>query len=222
VDQYNPLDKRNLGKSVAEALLDRALVPLPTLGRGKGFPGAGVYAIYYFGLSLPYPPYQPLADHNNRSEDLTPIYVGKAIPRGARTAGVGVDTPTGTALFSRLQKHAESITNANNLALNDFKCRFLLVDDIWIPLGESLLIQRYRPLWNVLIDGFGNHNPGAGRRNSRRPAWDTLHPGRPWANLLTRSNSLTEGELIQSIEDFFAGKVVPTKSVTEAMEDEES
>ena len=50
-----------------------------------------------------------------------------------------------------------------------------------IPLGESLMIARTSPLWNAVIDGFGNHDPGKGRIAGMRPIWDTLHPGRPWA-----------------------------------------
>jgi len=42
---FNPLDKRNLGESVAEALLQVEAQPLPP----KQFIGAGVYAIYYAG-----------------------------------------------------------------------------------------------------------------------------------------------------------------------------
>lgn len=115
MDQYNPLDKRNLGRSVAEALLESKLVALPAPGSREGFVGTGVYAIYYLGTHSPYPPYQRLADYNNQSDELIPIYVGKAIPRGARTAGVGLDAPVGTVLFSRLQEHAESIRDAVNL-----------------------------------------------------------------------------------------------------------
>ena len=77
--------------------------------------------------------------------------------------------------------HAESIRAATNLNLADFFCRYLVVDDIWIPLGKSLLIARFSPLWNFLINGFGNHDPGAGRYQGMRPRWDTIHPGRGWA-----------------------------------------
>lgn len=222
MDQYNPLDKRNLGRSVAEALLERELVPLPAPGSRQGFAGAGVYAIYYFGAHGPYPPYQRLAEHNSGVDELFPIYVGKAIPRGARTAGVGLDAPVGTVLFRRLQEHAESIQNAVNLELDDFRCRYLQVDDIWIPLGESLLIQRFRPIWNVLVGGFGNHDPGGGRRDQRRSAWDTIHPGRGWAKRLNQPHQATPDELNQRIEEFLTGEFVPTLSVLKAMEDEES
>lgn len=223
MDPYNPLDKRNLGRSVAEALLESDLVSLPASESRESFVGAGVYAIYYFGERSPYPPYQRLADHNNQTaNELIPIYVGKAIPRGARTAGVGIDAPVGTVLFGRLQEHGESIVDAVNLDLDDFKCRYLQVDDIWIPLGESLLIQRFRPIWNVLVGGFGNHDPGGGRRNQRRSAWDTIHPGRGWAARLNQPYPLTSDELNRRVEAFLAGGSVPTLSVQEAMESDES
>lgn len=48
---YNPLDKLNLGRSVAEALL---LAPVLPLGEIPDLPGAGVYAIYYSGDFEPY------------------------------------------------------------------------------------------------------------------------------------------------------------------------
>jgi len=220
LDQYNPLDKRNLGRSVAEALLERNLVTLPSSESRDRFVGAGVYAIYYFGVNSPFPPYKQLADHNNQNEDLIPIYVGKAIPEGARMAGVGLDAPAGTALFNRLRQHGNSIRAAANLDLNDFKCRFLLVDDIWIPLGESLLIQRFRPIWNVLVDGFGNHDPGSGRSNQQRSAWDTIHSGRDWAERLPNPNQATSEEIMRQIERFLLGETVPTIPILEAMTDE--
>ena len=90
-----------------------------------------------------------------------------------------------------------------NLDLADFSCRFLEVDDIWIPLGESLLIQFYRPLWNSVVDGFGNHDPGGGRYKGASPSWDTLHPGRHWAASCAASKIL-EPQLRQSIAAFWA------------------
>jgi hypothetical protein len=79
------------------------------------------------------------------------------------------------------------------LGIKDFHCRFLVVDDIWIPLGESLLIAKFSPVWNSLIDGFGNHDPGKGRYEGMRPRWDVLHPGRTWAGKCQpRKESLAE------------------------------
>ena len=46
---------------------------------------------------------------------------------------------------------------------------------------EASLIRKFQPLWNSIIDGFGNHDPGKGRYNQAKSGWDVLHPGRSWA-----------------------------------------
>jgi hypothetical protein len=171
---FNPLAKRNLGKSVVDALLETPALPLKDIGL---FPGAGVYAIYYHG---PFPNYKPLSLLNNKSSEY-PIYVGKAIPKGGRKGTSADASLDSTALSKRLQEHKASIESAKSLKIGDFTYRCLVVDDIWIPLGETLIIQRFRPLWNQVVDGFGNHNPGKGRHAGMRPSWDELHPGRAWA-----------------------------------------
>jgi len=191
---FNPLDKRNLGHSVAEALLDRPIMPLPP----DVFEGAGIYVIYYVGN---YPPYKPITAKNQNNCFRAPLYVGKAVPEGARKGGLGLDVPAGKVLFKRLMEHAKSIQEAINLELNDFRCRYLVTDDIWIPLGESLVIEMFKPLWNQLIDGFGNHDPGSGRYNQQRSPWDIIHPGRAWA-LKCRENVKTEKSILKSIEEF--------------------
>lgn len=172
---YNPLDKKNLGSSVAEALLGRKPHPLGSLA---SFHGAGLYAIYYRG---PFPAYTKLAEQNQKDDLFAPIYVGKAIPSGGRKGTIGPEGAKSKALAGRLREHTESIRATSNLKVEDFLCRYLVVDDIWIPLGESLLISKFAPIWNTLIDGFGNHDPGSGRYKGMRPKWDVLHPGRPWA-----------------------------------------
>ena len=57
-EPYNPLDKRYLGKSVADALVEREPCALPP---EEPFVGAGVYAIYYTGG---HPLYEPIAARN--------------------------------------------------------------------------------------------------------------------------------------------------------------
>jgi hypothetical protein len=184
--QYNPLDKLNLGKSVAEALLDRppsALDDLPV------FDGAGIYAIYYTGS---FEIYAPLAKRNQENMDW-PIYIGKAIPTGGRKGATPFSDVVGKYLWNRLSEHADSIRATKNLRIADFKCRHLVVDDIWIPLGETLLISQFKPPWNVVLDGFGNHDPGSGRYLGYRPMWDVVHPGRTWAlKCRERKESLAE------------------------------
>jgi hypothetical protein len=107
--------------------------------------------------------------------------VGKAVPDGARKGTLLAEPLGSSALSRRLREHADSISATANLRLEDFSVRYLVVDDIWIPLGESLMIAKFSPLWNQLVDGFGNHDPGAGRHAGMRPRWDVLHPGRTWA-----------------------------------------
>jgi hypothetical protein len=201
---YNPLAKHNLGISVADALLARTPVPL---GKLPAFKGAGIYAIYYSG---PFPAYQAIALRNGDGKCEWPIYVGKAIPAGARKGNVGLSEDPGPVLFKRLSEHAESVRLAQNLDINDFQCRYLVVDDIWIPLGESLLIANLSPLWNKLIDGFGNHDPGAGRYEGKRPRWDVLHPGRAWA-LKCKDRAETAEQIAEETRNHLQTAPLPPK-----------
>lgn len=191
---FNPLDKRHLGESAANALLTSQVFPLPP----EPFIGAGVYALYYTG---DFPAYEVIAKANRIDRFTCPIYVGKAVPDGARKGGQGDNVDPGTALYKRLNDHAKSVSAAVNLNLDDFRCRFLSVDDIWIPLTESMMIERFKPVWNVVLDGFGNHDPGSGRHRGRMPMWDRLHPGRAWAERL-QPCAFTAEELEQKVRDY--------------------
>jgi hypothetical protein len=191
---YNPLDKIHLGESVVRALLACSVIALPP---SEPFVGAGLYALYYVG---DFAVYRRIAEQNRNDAWNMPIYVGKAVPAGARKGGYGLGESPGEVLYRRLCEHAVAIQQTTNLALSDFRCRYLAVDDIWIPLGESLLISMFVPLWNHYLDGFGNHDPGSGRYNQRRSAWDEIHPGRPWAAKL-RPNRRSPAEILASIVD---------------------
>lgn len=196
---FNPLDKRNLAISVAKELLSKPLETLPPLM----FEGAGVYAIYYTGAYQPYELYTPIAVQDLNDPYATPIYVGKAVPAGARIGGLGLDVQPGKVLSNRLYEHAESIRQVANLDARDFLCRYLIVDDIWIPLSEALLITVFEPLWNRVLAGFGNHDPGAGRRGQMRSPWDTLHPGRYWS-VLQQPFKRSEEDLVALVRAHFA------------------
>lgn len=190
---YNPLDKVHLGESVADALLSKEKISMQAI---TPFIGAGIYAIYYRGDSYIY---KPISVENGKE---VPIYVGKAVPPGARKGNFGLNSDPGSALYKRLQDHAESIAQATNLNIENFLCRYLIVDDIWIPLGEALLIAKFSPIWNKLIDGFGNHDPGKGRYNQLCSRWDTIHPGRTWAEKC-QTRSETAEQIQTEIEEFF-------------------
>ena len=146
--------------------------------------------------------------------------MGKAVPKGARKGGFGLGATKEPALLHRLREHARSIKATKDLNINDFSCRYLVVEDIWIPLGESLLIARFRSLWNVLLAGFGIHAPGKGRKKQVCSNWDTVHSGRKFAAKLP-PNPKTAPELLKLVADFLRGKAVPTISPEEAVTEEE-
>ena len=128
--------------------------------------GTGVYTLHYRGAFELY---------EDVGEEL--IYVGQA-----------------RNLASRLGQHARSIGAAGNLELADFECRWLVLAPVWISLTEQILINEYRPVWNA-IRGFGNHDQGSTRRAQQRSQWDTLHPGRAWAESYQELDGGREGVL---------------------------
>ncbi len=208
---YNPLARVNLGKSVAEALLERQVTSMPPANRRlriapttglKAFSGAGIYVIYYVGDFLLY---ASIAERNRDKDKpfTAPIYIGKADPKGSRTGIYDASSLLDEPLYDRLCEHSKSIEQAQNLKLEDFYCRYLVVEDIWIPLGESLLINQFRPVWNK-FGGFGIHQPGSGREKQKKSIWDTLHPGRRWANSLP-SNNLSIEQIKTSIAAYLKG-----------------
>ena len=201
---FNPLDKRHLGESVGQAMLRQSVTPMVNL---TSFEGAGIYAIYYRG---DFSAYEAIAQKNQGQNFIAPIYVGKAVPKGARKGG-DLEASPGNVLFNRLMQHKRSIEEATNLDITDFHCRYLIVDDIWIPLGESLLIAKFAPLWNKLIDGFGNHDPGKGRHAGLRPRWDVLHPGRPWADRC-QPREETADQIIGEVRDYLRNNPPPNDS----------
>lgn len=154
--------------------------PVHRLPPPENFIGAGVYALYYIGKS---PLYKHLYEAN-RISFVQPIYVGKAVPRGWRQARL---QKAANELYARLNDHENSIKQAKNLRIDDFRCRFMILEDAaadMIGTVEASLIRQYMPIWNSCIDGFGNHDPGSGRYDQAKSDWDILHSGRQWADRL--------------------------------------
>lgn len=197
--QFNPLEeeeKKIVVLRIMEAFEKCSGHQLPLT---KSFPGAGVYALYYFG---PFDLYSFLVHKNAGGQLKVPIYVGKANLRGGST-GIGKSTRQ-TPLYNRLKEHAESIQEARNLALQDFKCKYLILDQVWVRLGEEILLRQFKPLWNSVVQGFGIHTPGKGRANQRRSEWDTLHPGRNWVESLNLPpNKMTEEQIRNKVRKHF-------------------
>jgi hypothetical protein len=215
---YNPLDKINIAKSIEGELLARPVQPLAEIGN---FSGAGVYAIYYTGV---FPAYERIVALNSQDAFAQPIYVGKAIPTGGRKGGLTKDSADGTALVKRLRKHASSVDDASNLKLSDFHFRYLIVDDVWIPLGENMLIETFKPVWNRAIDGFGNNDPGKRRSTQYKSPWDVLRPGRKYADKLGDSGVESQF-LIERVDDYLSGrplKPLPKKLAEQIAEQAEA
>lgn len=103
----------------------------------------------------------------------------------------------------RLRDHAKSIRSAENLRVEDFDCRYLVVKSAWQNTAETYLIQRFRPVWNNEVGicyGFGKHGDDPRTRGNQRSPWDTIHPGRPWATRVgNRPNDLTAQDILARI-----------------------
>src|SRR4051812_25179733 len=93
---YNPLDPRNISESIAKALLERDVNCLCSIPK---FYGAGIYVLYYRGRFFAY--YLIAKD-----EFTNPIYIGKAVPEGARKGRVCKGAGDSTELWERLNEHA--------------------------------------------------------------------------------------------------------------------
>lgn len=164
------------------------------------FAGAGVYALYYLGKSEFY---EPLSLKNKKAS-IYPIYVGKAVPGGWRQGRYA--DKTNSDLFRRLNEHSRSISQTKNLRKEDFRCRYMILggieSDLIVPV-EATLIRKYRPVWNSVVDGFGNHDPGSGRYNQAISEWDVLHPGRAWATRLKGQSPILK-DVLSNLKSYFS------------------
>lgn len=173
---FNPLDYSSLSEMLAMELMASDLIPLSELEK---FGGSGVYALFYDG---DFPAYRGLSDVNRRMPGSLPIYVGSAGPKAGKGKSVDISAfdsiDAGTALYKRLREHRNSICKAVNLDIDDFDCRALVLNAVWVSPAEAALIAKYVPVWNAILTGFGNHREGQGRKAGKISRWDSVHPGR--------------------------------------------
>ena len=193
LDPYQP---EVLGRLIGETMLEQPRHALATLHE---FYGSGVYALYYNGDHEAYGPI--------RQND-TPIYAGKADPP---TPLAATPVAQGAKLAGRLMEHAKSIRAAQNLRIEDFDCRFLVVKSGLQKAAEDFLLNYFRPVWNQPIcKGFGKHGDDPGRRSNTVSEWDTLHPGRAWAMREgNRPNPKSAEQIMQEIAQHFAAHPPP-------------
>lgn len=168
---FDPTDPSTAGRIVALTLVAQDRHPLAAV---PSFYGAGVYAIYYKGK---FEPYQVLSGTEH------PIYVGKADPDASAAKDA---VSQGPKVSLRLQEHAKNIRKADTtLSIEDFECRFLIVQTGFQKSAEDYLIKFFKPIWNSetkICFGLGKHGDSSSTRANKRSPWDTLHPGREWAN----------------------------------------
>lgn len=155
-------------------------------------PYMGVYALYYHGSN----PIYSCVSKANENNCCLPIYIGKALT-GGRRKGASLGTQS---LYSRLGEHKKSIQKGDGLDVNEFMFKVIAMELDLVSWGEGVLIRHFQPVWNQVIDGFGNHDPGKGRNQQRRSVWDTLHPGREWAGKLPNFDPIDEAVLQIKIE----------------------
>ena len=181
---FDPSEPKLVGSFTALAMVAQPKIPLDTVER---FYGSGIYALYYKGDF-------PLYDLIRNKE--TPVYVGKADP-----ASGSAKTPVqqGERLAGRLRDHRRNINKVDNLNIDDFTYRALVVQSGWQAAAESYLINFFKPIWNNKIGplyGFGKHGDTASIRSNKRAPWDTLHQGRSWAG----ADKLEDAKSLDQIE----------------------
>lgn len=188
---FDPTSPEIIGGLIGRALLEQGRQPMASIAK---FYGSGVYALYYRGS---FPAYKPI-----RGKE-TPIYVGKADPP---TPDAKSFIEQGPRLATRLAEHAKSIRAAGTtLHLEDFDCRFLVVQSGWQRSAEDYLLNHFRPIWNSkTCFGFGKHGDDPSTRGNTRSPWDSLHPGRPWATKAgNKPNPLTTAQISEQIAAHF-------------------
>ncbi|WP_374221283.1 Eco29kI family restriction endonuclease [Variovorax sp. E3] len=133
-----------------------------------------------------------------------PVYIGSAVRENVKQ-GFSPRPTSQARLWTRLGHHGESIREVQDAGLDagfrleDFRCRFLALNDAYVTLAESVLIATFRPAWNGM--GFGSKVVGVRREGQIPSLWDSLHPGRggrPAGNVEQRAKA--EAKIQESID----------------------
>lgn len=162
----------------------------------RPFYGSGVYAIYYHGHT--HAAYAPLSGTE------TPIYAGKADPTDPYAECL---EEQGQTLHARLKEHAKNIAKTD-LRLEDFFFRASPIQSGMQSAVEEFMIRLFRPIWNKEVKicfGIGKHGDSAATRANKRSPWDTMHPGRKWADQTAENQmarSVVEAKIASHFERF--------------------
>lgn len=189
---FDPANPKIIGRFISLAMVAQNREKLSAVER---FYGSGIYAIYYRG---PFKLYAPLA----KTE--TPIYVGKA---GPAVGNARTPMEQGDRLARRLEEHRRNIAKAAaTISVDDFDCRYLVVQSGYETAAENYLIDLFKPVWNSETDilyGLGKHGDDADTRANKRSPWDTVHAGREWA-VKSKQDARTVVEISADLDKHFA------------------
>lgn len=197
---FDPLAVENVGVTLAVELLEQPLQPTPP---DVQFTGAGIYALYYSGSHTAYKKLVGL----DAGRFKYPVYIGKASSESTKQ---GFNSKSGSKkkLFERINQHADSIKAVTNLQICDFRCRYLILNDAYISLAESVMIRVFRPPWNGM--SFGSKVVGKYRMKGKPSLWDSLHPGRGGRPAGSKSRAAEATDLIdQRVLELSEGSTDP-------------
>ena len=80
---------------------------------------------------------------------------------------------------------------------------------------DEATIEQFKPIWNLVIYGVGNKDPGKRRATQFRSPWDVLHPGRQFPEKLADGGTTAEMPITR-LRAYFAGQFVPLVPADEA------
>ncbi len=105
-----------------------------------------MYGLYYTGG---FEPYLGLSRQNKGNLN-TPIYIGKAVPKGWRTSRNHTVADEDRPLYRRLNEHAKNLMLATStLKLADFHCRFMVLSGPMCEFRRKLDTDSSRS-WTVI------------------------------------------------------------------------
>jgi hypothetical protein len=67
------------------------------------------------------------------------------------------------------------------------------------------MIERFQPVWNKVVEGFGIKTPGKRRKDQYTSLWDMIHPGRQFVSKLgLPPNPKIADQVLREVEEYLA------------------
>jgi len=179
---FHPINleiRRNIGPRIVNALLKSPERPLAiAMGTLEGVKARGMFTLYPRGDFPDFPAYRGYVNASLRGCRV-PIFVGTA----------------SGPLYRRLERWYNILDEVDNLTPEQFTCRYLLLDKLYLPEGKEEVRRQFMPLWNVYLKGHGNNDLGITHGAQERSRFDTVHPGRSGTRGRSRKETPRQIEL---------------------------